>query len=62
MTEQGAVQERLDQLLSMEEDQILAGFDQQVRKVRDKVWHDHHIKKKVFKQGDLVLLYDSKVL
>jgi hypothetical protein len=30
MTERGAVQERLDQLLSMEEDRILAGFHQQV--------------------------------
>jgi hypothetical protein len=32
MTEQGAVQERLNQLLSMEEDRILAGFHQQVQK------------------------------
>jgi hypothetical protein len=30
--------------------------------VRDKAWHDHHIKRKMFKEGDLVLLYDSKVL
>jgi hypothetical protein len=29
MTERGAVQERLNQLMTMEEDQILAGFHQQ---------------------------------
>ena len=26
------------------------------------MWHNHHIKRKMFKEGDLVLLYDSKVL
>jgi hypothetical protein len=62
MTERGAVQERLDQLLSMEEDRILAGFHQQVQKARDKAWHDRHIKRKMFKEGDLVFLYDSKAL
>jgi hypothetical protein len=44
----------------MEEDQILAGFHQQVQKARDKVWHNRHIKKKKIKEGDLVLLYDNK--
>jgi hypothetical protein len=46
----------------MEEDRILAGFHQQVQKVRDKAWHDRHIKRKMFKEGDLVFLYDSKAL
>jgi hypothetical protein len=59
MTERGAVQERLIQLLSMEEDRILVGFHQQVQKSRDEAWHDRHIKKKTFKEGDLVFLYDS---
>jgi hypothetical protein len=27
---------------------------------RDKAWHDRHIKKKTFKEGYLVLLYDNK--
>jgi hypothetical protein len=36
MTERGIVQERLNQLLSMEEDRILVGFHQQVQKERDK--------------------------
>jgi hypothetical protein len=46
----------------MEEDRILAGFHQQVQKARDKVWHDIHIKKKTFKEGYLVLMYDSKAM
>jgi hypothetical protein len=46
--------------MTMEEDQILAGFHQQVQKARDKAWHDRHIKKKTFKEGDLVLMYDNK--
>jgi hypothetical protein len=36
MTERGAIQERLNQLLSLEEDIILAGFHKQVQKERDK--------------------------
>jgi hypothetical protein len=28
----------------------------------DKSWHDRHIKRKTFKEGDLVLMYDSKSL
>jgi hypothetical protein len=36
MTERGTIQERLNQLLSLEEDIILAGFHKQVQKERDK--------------------------
>jgi hypothetical protein len=54
--------ERLNQLMIMEEDKILAGFHQEVQKARDKSWHDKHIKRKGFKEGDLVFLYDSKSL
>jgi hypothetical protein len=32
------------------------------KKEREKAYHDRHIKKKAFKQGDLVLVYDSKFL
>jgi hypothetical protein len=46
--------------MTMEEDRILVGFHQQVHKARDKAWHDRHIKKKTFKEGDLVLMYDNK--
>jgi hypothetical protein len=48
--------------MTMEEDWILAGFHQQVQKARDKAWHDRHIKKKIFKEGDLVLMYDNKLI
>jgi hypothetical protein len=60
MTERGTVQDRLNQLMIMEEDRILEGFHQQVQKARDKDWNDKHIKKKTFKEGDLVLMYDRK--
>jgi len=46
----------------MEEDIILAGFHQEVQKERDKARNDRHIKRKIFKEGDLVLVYDSKSL
>jgi hypothetical protein len=60
--EKCVVQERLSQLMEIEEDRILVGFDQEVQKSRDKAWHDRHIKKIIFKEGDLVLLYDNNVL
>jgi hypothetical protein len=60
MTEQGTVQDKLNQMMIMEEDMILAGYHQQVQKARDKGWHDRHIKRKNFKEGDLVLMYDNK--
>ena len=50
MTERGTVQERLSQLMIMEEDRILPGFHQEVQKVREKSWHDRHIKRKNFKE------------
>jgi len=31
-----------------------------VQKEREKAWHDRHIKKKIFWEGNLILLYDSK--
>jgi hypothetical protein len=60
MTERCTIKERLNQLMIMEEDSILAGFHQQVQKERDKSWHGRHIKRKTFKEGDLVLMYDNK--
>jgi len=46
--------------MTMEEDRILSGFHQQVQKVRGKSWHERHVKKRTFKEGDLVLMYDNK--
>ena len=54
--------ERLAQLLALEEDRFIAGFHQKVQKAREKAWHDRHIKSKTFQIGDLVLLYDSKFI
>jgi hypothetical protein len=62
MIERGILQEMLSQMMMMDEDMILVGFHQEVHKVRDKSWHDRHIKRKNFKEGDLVLVYDSKSL
>jgi hypothetical protein len=48
--------------MEIEEDRIIVGFHQEVHKAKDKSWHDRHIKKKNFKEGDLVFLYDGKYL
>jgi hypothetical protein len=48
--------------MELEEDMIMVGFHQEVQKENDKAWHDRHIKKKIFKEGDMVLLYDNKYL
>jgi len=60
MTERGVVKDRLNQLMYMEEDKILEGFHQEVQKERDKSWNDQHIKRRRFKEGDIVLLFESK--
>jgi hypothetical protein len=49
-------------LVELEEDGFVAGFHQQVQKERDKAYHDRLIRNKAFKQGDLVLIYDSKFI
>jgi hypothetical protein len=62
MDDLDVVQERLAQLVELEEDSFIAGFHQQVQKEREKAYHDRNIKKKEFKKGNLVLLYDSKFI
>ena len=49
-------------MVKLEEDRFSAGFHQQVQKEREKAYHDRHIKKKAFRQGDLVLVYDNKFI
>jgi hypothetical protein len=49
-------------MMEMDKDRILAGFHQEVQKSRDKYWHDKHVKRNIFKEGDLVLVYDNKFL
>jgi hypothetical protein len=36
MSERGTIQEKLNQLMGMEEDRIISGFHQEVNKSRDK--------------------------
>ena len=60
LADEEIVEERLLHLLELEEDRFVAGFHQQVQKNREKAWHDRHIKSKAIKEGDLVLMYDSK--
>jgi hypothetical protein len=62
MTKRGTIQERLSQLMELEEDIILAGFHQEVQKERGKACHGRHIKKNIFKEGDLVIFYKIKYL
>jgi transposase InsO family protein len=62
MDDTGVFQDRLMQLVELEEDRFIVGFHQQVQKERENAYHDKHIKKKVFKQGDLVLVYESKFM
>jgi hypothetical protein len=49
-------------LIELEEDIFITGFHQQVQKEREKAYHDKHIKKKEFNEGDIVLVYDSKYM
>ena len=60
LEDEETVEERLLHLVELEEDRFVVGFHQQVQKNREKSWHDRHIKSKAIKEGDLVLMYDSK--
>jgi hypothetical protein len=62
MDDTRTMQYRLPQLVELEEDRFIAGFNQQIQKEREKAYHDRHIKKKVFKQGDMVLVYDNNFM
>ena len=62
LADEETVNERLLNLVKLEEDRCVAGFHQQVQKDREKAWRDRHIKSKAIKVGVLVLMYDSKFL
>lgn len=62
MADADTMNQRLLHLVGIQEDRFLAGFHQQVQKAREKAWHDRNIKNKIFKVGDLVLLYDIKIV
>ena len=48
MADTDTMNERLAQLLSLEEDRFIAGFHQKVQKAREKYWHDRLIKSNIF--------------
>jgi hypothetical protein len=48
LSDTGMIEERLAQLVQLEEDRFIARFHQQVQKAREKAWHDRHIKPKKF--------------
>lgn len=60
MADENTLKEIFLHLVGIEEECFIARFHQQVQKDREKAWHDKHIKHKTFKEGDLILLYDSK--
>ena len=62
MDDAKALEERIAQLIQLEEDSFIDVSHQQVAKDQKKVWYDQHIKKKLFAEGYLVLLYDSKFM
>ena len=43
MNDTNTVEERLAQLLTLEEDRFIARFHQKVQKAREKTWHDRHM-------------------
>jgi len=51
------MEERMSQLLSLEEDMFITRFHQQVQKEREKAWHGRHIKQNKFQIGDFVLKF-----
>ena len=56
MVDPDIMKERMSQILALEEDRFIVGFHTQVQKPREKFWHGRDIKKKIFWEGDLVLL------
>jgi hypothetical protein len=52
---------RQKQIADLEEWRKKAYHSAKLYKERTKRWHDHRIKPKEFKQGDQVLLFNSKV-
>jgi hypothetical protein len=62
MDDKGTMQDRLAQLVELEEDRFIAGFHKKVQKEREKAYHDRHIKKKSFKKRDLSLIYDKNFM
>ena len=56
-----ASRNRQKQIAELEEWREKAYHSAKLYKERTKRWHDHRIKQKEFKEGDKVLLFNSKV-
>ena len=48
MIDREMTNERLVQMLTLEEDRFITGFHQKVQKAREKAWHDRHVKNNIF--------------
>jgi hypothetical protein len=48
--------------VSLEISASTSSWDRHIQKEREKAYHDRHIKRKAFKQGDMVLVYDNKFM
>ena len=59
-TDVDVVEDILLQLIHLEKELFVTGFHQNIEKQRKKVWHDRHIKNKIFLVRGLVLMYDNK--
>jgi hypothetical protein len=62
MTDGQSLQHRLDEIMELEEDRIMAGFSQVVEKHRKKACHDCNIHQKILQPIYLLFLYDNKYL
>ena len=62
MSTDQSIQSRLNELMELEEDIILVGFNQQVEKNRKKAWHDRNIRKRKLDPSLLVLLNGSRYI
>jgi hypothetical protein len=50
----------MEELMEIEEDHIVEGFNQVVEKYIPRVWNDCNIRQKILQLGSLFLLYDNK--
>ena len=62
MTDNESLQNRLNELMELEEDRILAMFSQQMETHKKQYWHYRNIRKRELKPGSLVLLYESRYI
>ncbi len=57
-----SVQNRIDQLMQLDEDRIHSSYTTSIIRNRRTEWVNRHVKQKNFKEQDLVLVYRSKLV